>query len=194
MSTFQRVPDGIVFFCGYHGVGKTYTATIMTKRFGAKMVDCGPVIRSLFMESGFNSFKGWVQYMEQRFGQKWDDKLLLTTIKDRISSEKLLFIVDNRDIETILFLSEKLPHKKPSIILYLEKPVSVMKSGYELRTKTTLTDEEFDNILHSGPDKKIGSIRQYVIEHPEYCSLIYEDGYSEISINEASTFVSNKYQ
>lgn len=69
-----------------------------------------------------------------------------------------------------------------------------MKSGYELRTKTILTDEEFDNILHSGPDKRIDSIRQYVIEHPEYCSLIYEDGYSKISINEAATFVSNKYQ
>lgn len=194
MSAIQRAPEGIVFFCGYHGVGKTYTATAMIKHFDAKIVDCGPVIRSLFVESGFNSFKGWAQYMEQRFGQKWDDELLLATIKDRISSEKLLFIVGNRDIETILFLSEKLPHEKPPIILYLEKPVSVIKSGYELRTKVTLTDEEFDNILHSGPDKKIGSIRQYVIEHPEYCSLIYEDGYSEISINEASTFVSNKYQ
>lgn len=194
MSTVQRAPEGIVFFCGYHGVGKTYTAIAMTKHFDVKIVDCGPVIRGLFAESGFNSFKGWVQYMEQRFGQKWDDELLLTTIKDRISSEKLLFIVGNRDIETILFLSEKLPHKKPPIILYLEKPVSVMKSGYELRTKATLTDEEFDNILHFGPDKKIGSIRQYVIEHPEYCNLIYEDNYSDISIIEAVTFVNNKYQ
>ena len=194
MSTIQRASEGIVFFCGYHGVGKTYTATAMTEYFNAKIVDCGPVIRSLFSESKFTFFKDWTKYMEQKFDQKWDAELLLSTIKDHISSEKMLFIVGNRDIETILFLYRKLPCKKPPIILYLEKPISVMKSGYELRTKMTLTDKEFDNILHSGPDKKIGSIRQYVVEHPEYCKLIYEDGYSDISIIEAVKFVNNKYQ
>ena len=132
--------------------------------------------------------------MERELGRKWDDKLLLATIKNGISSERLLFIVGNRDIETILFLSENLPHEKPSIILYLEKPVAVMKSGYELRTKTALTDEEFDNILHSGPDRKIESIRQYVIGHPEYCNLIYEDNYGGASINEAIAFVNDRYK
>lgn len=194
MCNVQRVPEGIVFFCGYHGVGKTYTATIVKKYFDARVVDCGPVIRGLFAESKFNSFKGWVRYMEQEFGQKWDDKLLLVAIKNSISSESPLFVVGNRDIETILFLSENLPHEKPSIILYLEKPVVVMKSGYELRTKTTLTDEEFDNILHSGPDRKIESIRQYVIGHPEYCNLIYEDSYGDASISKAMTFISDRYK
>ncbi|MCG5106193.1 hypothetical protein MBO12_04180 [Candidatus Saccharibacteria bacterium] len=166
----------------------------MKKYFDARVVDCGPVIRSLFAESKFDSFKGWARYMEQEFGRKWDDKLLLVAIKNSISSERLLFIVGNRDIETILFLSENLPHKKPSIILYLEKPVAVMKSGYELRTKTALTDEEFNSILHSGPDRKIESIRQYVIGHPEYCNLIYEDSYGDVSISKAMTFVSDRYK
>lgn len=194
LSKQKRAPEGIVFFSGYHGVGKTYTATAMLESFNARIIDCGPIIRDVFSESGFNSFDGWVQNMEQRFGQKWDDELLLMAIKDRISSEELLFIVGNRDIETILFLSERLPHKKPSLVLYLEKPVSVIKGGYELRTKAILTDEEFETILHSGPDKKLGSVRQYVIEHPECCKLIYEEAYSNNSIEEAIAFVKEKYQ
>jgi hypothetical protein len=193
-SEQKRAPEGIVFFSGYHGVGKTYTATAMLGCFNAKIIDCGPIIRSLFNESGFNSFEGWAQNMEQRFGQKWDDELLLTAIKEQVSSEELLFIVGNRDIETILFLSERLPHKRPSLVLYLEKPISVIKSGYELRTKAILTEEEFETILHSGPDKKLGSVRQYTIEHPEHCKLIYEEAYSKSSIEEAIAFVKEKYQ
>ncbi len=54
--------------------------------------------------------------------------------------------------------------------------------------------EEFDNTLHSGPDRKIESIRQYVIGHPEYCNLIYEDNYGGVSINEAIAFVSDRYK
>lgn len=194
LSKQKRAPDGVVFFSGYHGVGKTYTATAMLESFNARIIDCGPIIRGIFSESGFNSFDGWVQNMEQRFGQKWDDELLLMAIKDRISSEELLFIVGNRDIETILFLSERLPHRKPSLVLYLEKPVSVIKGGYELRTKAILTDKEFETILHSGPDKKLGSVRQYVVEHPECCKLIYEEAYSSNSIEEATAFVKEKYQ
>ncbi len=190
----KRVPEGIVFFSGYHGVGKTYTATAMLESFNARIIDCGPLIRTLFNESGFNSFEGWAQNMKLRLGCKWDDELLLTAIKDRISSEELLFIVGNRDIETILFLSERLPHKNPSLILYLEKPVPVIKGGYELRTKATLTDKEFEKILHSGPDKKLGLVRQYVVEHPEHCRLIYEETYGNNSIAEAIAFVKEKYQ
>lgn len=194
LSKQKRAPEGVVFFSGYHGVGKTYTATAMLESFNARIIDCGPIIRTLFNESGFNSFNGWVQNMEQRFGQKWDDELLLAAIKDRISSEELLFIVGNRDIETILFLSERLPHRNPALIIYLEKPVSVIKGGYELRTKAILTDEEFEIILHAGPDKKLGSVRQYVIDHPEHCKLIYEEAYSNNSIEEATAFVKEKYQ
>lgn len=194
LSKQKRAPEGVVFFSGYHGVGKTYTATAMLESFNARIIDCGPIIRDNFSKSGFNSFDGWVQNMEQRFGQKWDDELLLMAIKDCISSEELLFIVGNRDIETIQFLSERLPHRKPSLVLYLEKPVSVIKGGYELRTKALLTDKEFETILHSGPDKKLGSVRQYVIEHPEYCKLIYEEAYSNNSIEEAVAFVKEKYQ
>ncbi|MBR3156808.1 hypothetical protein IKF20_00010 [Candidatus Saccharibacteria bacterium] len=190
----KRAPEGVIFFSGYHGVGKTYTATAMLESFNARIIDCGPTIRTLFGESGFNSFDGWVKNMEQRFGQKWDDELLLSAIKDRISSEELLFIVGNRDIETILFLSERLPHRKPPLVIYLEKPISVIKCGYELRTKAILTDEEFETILHSGPDKKLDSVRQYVIEHPECCKLIYEEAYSSNSIEEAIAFVKEKYQ
>lgn len=54
--------------------------------------------------------------------------------------------------------------------------------------------EEFDNTLHSGPDRKIESIRQYVIGHPEYCNLIYEDNYGGASINEAIAFVNDRYK
>ena len=54
--------------------------------------------------------------------------------------------------------------------------------------------EEFDNTLHSGPDRKIESIRRYVIGHPEYCNLIYEDNYGGASINEAIAFVSDRYK
>lgn len=54
--------------------------------------------------------------------------------------------------------------------------------------------EEFDNILHSGPGRKIESIRQYVIGHPEYCNLIYEDNYGGALINEAIAFVSDRYK
>lgn len=190
----KRASKGIVFFSGYHGVGKTYAATAMLRYFNARVIDCGPIIRSLFNESGLNSFDDWVRNMEQRLGQKWDDELLLATIKDCISSKELLFVVGNRDIETILFLSEKLPHKKIPLILYLEKPISVIKSGYELRTKASLTDEEFETILHSGPDKKLDSVRQYVIEHPEHCKLIYEESYGNDSIEEAVAFIKEKYK
>ena len=76
----------------------------------------------------------------------------------------------------------------------IEKPISVIKCGYELRTKAILTDEEFETILHSGPDKKLDSVRQYVIEHPECCKLIYEEAYSNNSIAEAVAFVKEKYQ
>ena len=58
MCGIQRIPEGFVFFCGYHGVGKTYAATVMKKYFDARVIDCGPVIRSLFAGSKFNSFKG----------------------------------------------------------------------------------------------------------------------------------------
>lgn len=54
--------------------------------------------------------------------------------------------------------------------------------------------EEFDNTLHSGPDRKVESIRQYVIGHPEYCNLIYEDNCGGASINEAIAFVSDRYK
>lgn len=193
-SLEQKVPEGIVFFSGDHGVGKTYTATAMLDYFDARIIDCGPIIRNTFAESGFTSFGGWVKNMEQRLGQRWDDELLLTAIKNYIARERFLFVVGNRDIETILFLSEKLPHREPSVIIYLEKPTPVIKSGYELRTKSVLTDEEFEAILHSGPDAKLGLVKEYVMENPDHCKLIYEDGYSGFSIEEAVSFIRTKYQ
>ena len=193
-SLEQKVPEGIVFFSGDHGVGKTYTATAMLDYFDARIIDCGPIIRNTFAESGFTSFGGWVKNMEQKLGQRWDDELLLTAIKNYIACERFLFVVGNRDIETILFLSEKLPHKRPPVIIYLEKPTPVIKSGYELRTKSVLTDEEFEAILHSGPDAKLGLVKEYVMENPDHCKLIYEDGYSGFSIDEAVSFVRTKYK
>ncbi len=193
-SIQQKAPFGIVFFSGYHGVGKTYTANALLDEFDARIVDCGPILRRLFSESGFNSFSGWVKSMEHSFGSKWDDEILLRDIKDSIGTERLLFIVGNRDIETILYLAEKLPHKMPAIIFYLEKPTKVIKSGYELRTKATLTDEEFERILHSGPDAKLESVKQYVLRHPNTCKFIREDGYSDATIIASKEFIHEIYK
>ena len=84
-SLEQKVPEGIVFFSGDHGVGKTYTATAMLDYFYARIIYCGPIIRNTFAESGFTSFGGWVKNMEQKLGQRWDDELLLTAIKNYIA-------------------------------------------------------------------------------------------------------------
>ena len=181
----QKAPQGIIFFSGYHGVGKTYTATALLEHFNAKIIDCGPVIRQLFYKSGFNSFSGWVESMKRKYGDRWDDECLLREIKNQIGTEEYLFIVGNRDIDTILFLANKIPHRFPAIILYLEKPTRVIKSGYELRTNSILSDEEFETILHAGPDSKLKTVKEYVINNPDNCSLIYEDHYGNATIEKA---------
>ncbi len=195
MRCVQRnAPSGIVFFSGYHGVGKTFTANALLNDFNARVVDCGPIIRSLFAESTLDSFSDWAKAMEKKLGCRWDDKLLLKVIESGIENEELLFIVGNRDIETILYLAEKLPHRMPAIILYLEKPIKIIKNGYELRTKTLLSDEEFEKILHSGPDAKLKSVKQYVLKHPDICKLIRENEYSDATIVASRNFIREVFQ
>ncbi len=189
----QKVPRGVVFFSGYHGVGKTYTANALSEIFNAKIVDCGPIIRESFVHSGFNSFGGWAKNMERRLGSRWDDEILLGKIKEQIGMEDFLFVVGNRDIDTIQFLSTKLPHRLQPIIIYLDKPIFIMKQGYELRTKTVLTDKEFEDILHAGPDSKLETVREYVTSHPDHCLLIHEDGYSDYTTKTAANFINQMY-
>lgn len=184
---------GIVFFCGYHGVGKTYTAKALSRVFGAKIVDCGPIIRSTFMTSGFTSFEDWEGYMQQTLGPKWDDKILLDTIRNSAKKGKVLFVVGNRDINTILYLSENTPHELPALVLYFMKPDAIIKRGYEMRSGLKLTEKEFEELLHKGPDNKLDSIKQYVLSHQDHCKLIFDKEYSENTIVQAKDFIARFY-
>ena len=174
------------FFTGYHGSGKTYTANELLNSFDAGLVDGGPIIRRAFTQSGMSNFDDWVKYQEKEFGTKWDDYLILdsvkTTVKDEIEPRKHLFIVGNRNIDTINFLKENLSDGEVDKILFFEKPFSIMKSGYELRTGEILTDEEFLQILYNDEQMGLLGVKKYVEANPETNSIIKSDRYDIFSI------------
>jgi hypothetical protein len=175
------------FFTGYHGSGKTYTATELLKDgFDADLVDGGPMIRKAFAESGVDSFDEWVRQREVESGVKWDDILLLDGIKATVGgvveARKHLFIVGNRDIETIDFLKENLSDGEIDKILFFERPVAIMKSGYEARTGKTLSDDEFLAILHGDEKMGLSGVKTRVQANPETDVIISSEKYDRDSI------------
>jgi adenylate kinase family enzyme len=185
------------FFTGYHGSGKTYTANELLKEgFSAKMVDGGPVIRKAFAESGMKNFDEWVKQREQESGIKWDDILLLESMKAVISqaeeAHKHLFIVGNRSIETIDFLKDNLSDNEVDKILFFECPFTVMKHGYEMRTGKTLTDNEFLTILLG--DEKMGllGVKARVLANPKTDTVIKSSQYDRSSIELAKRSILKK--
>lgn len=174
------------FFTGYHGSGKTYTANKLLETFDAQLVDAGPIIRKSFIESGMEKFDEWISQQETKSGNNWDNIIIFNSIKSivekNIERRNYLFIVGNRNIEAIHFLKEKLSDGENDKILFFEKPFSVMKIGYEVRTGKKLTDDEFLQILHG--DEKMGllEIKKYVEANPETNSIIKSDRYDLTSI------------
>jgi len=176
------------FFTGYHGAGKTYTANALIEDgLNAGLVDCGPIIRRAFAESEVADFDEWVRQREIESGVRWDDVLLLDRIKAATSSaaeaREHLFVVGNRNIDTIDFLKEGLSDGETDKILFFERPFAVIKHGYEMRTGETLTDDEFLYILHGDERKGLLSVREYVISNPETNFVISSDQYDHESIS-----------
>ena len=174
------------FFTGYHGSGKTYTANKLKEEMNADLVDGGPVIRRAFAESGVNSFDEWVRQREIESGVRWDDILLLDEIKSTVGTtaeaRKQLFIVGNRNIETINYLKEGLSDGENDKILFFDKPFAVMKQGYEKRTGVILTDDEFLNILHGDDKMGLSEVKAHVKANPETDSIIKSDKYDHNTI------------
>lgn len=174
------------FFTGYHGSGKTYTANELLNNFNAGLVDGGPVIRKAFTQSGMGDFDEWIKHQESEFGPKWDDCLILdsakTASKGENESRKHLFIVGNRNIDTINFLKENLSDGEVDKILFFEKPFFVMKSGYESRTGRKISDEEFLQILHGDEQMGLLEIKKYIEVNPGINSIIKSNRYDISSI------------
>jgi hypothetical protein len=144
------------------------------------------MIRKAFAESGVDDFDEWVRQREIESGVKWDDILLLDGIKSTVSgaaeARKHLFIVGNRNIETIDFLKENLSDGEVDKILFFERPFAVMKSGYEMRTGKTLTDDEFLSILHGDEKMGLSGVKARVQANPETDAIIKSEEYDRGSI------------
>lgn len=180
----------LIFFTGYHGSGKTYTANqLISDGFDAILFDCGPVIRETFTKSGVSDFGEWVRQQEIEFGEKWDNILLLeaiqTTIAKATKKPKRLFVVGNRSLETIHFFMERLSEGGVDKILFFERPFAVMKSGYEARIGNTFTNEEFSAVLHRDEDMGLFQIKAHIQSNPKIGAIIMSDSYDLDSIRSA---------
>lgn len=184
----------LIFFVGYHGAGKTYTANqLISDGFDAYMVDCGPIIRNAFSESGFEKFDDWVKYQKATFGSKWDEIILLETIKIKVSSlskkPKHLFIIGNRNIGTIIFLKTNLSDGKNDKIIFMNRPFEVMKSGYEARIGKELSNDEFEGKLRIDDEMGLSKIKEYIAQNPENNHIFELKEYNEQSIREVGKFI-----
>ena len=93
-----------------------------------------------------------------------------------------MFIVGNRNIETINYLKEGLSDGENDKILFFDKPFAVMKQGYEKRTGVILTDDEFLNILHGDDKMGLSEVKAHVKANPETDSIIKSDKYDHNTI------------
>lgn len=179
----------LTFFTGYHGAGKTYAANqLIEDGFDAVIVDCGPIIRGAFAKSGVTSFEEWIHQQETELGERWDDVLLLNSIRTTVSElpkkPKHLFIVGNRNIQTIEFLRERLTEGKADKIIFLERPFDVMKLGYEARTGRTFTHQEFSAILLKDESMGLLQIREHIESNPKLGAIIISEGYDLKSVRD----------
>ena len=184
----------LIFFVGYHGAGKTYTANqLISDGFNAYMVDCGPIIRNAFSKSGFEKFDDWIKYQETTFGNKWDDIILLETIKTKVLSlskkPKYLFIIGNRNIDTIMFSKTNLSNGKNDKIIFINRSFEVMKFGYETRMKKELSNDEFAEKLRIDDEMGLSKIKEYIAQNPENNHIFELKEYNEQSIREVGKFI-----
>jgi len=185
----------IIFFTGYHGSGKTYTATKLSNKFGVEIADCGPIIRKVFNESGMSDFDKWVNQQEHKLGGNWDDILIIEGVKAKIKKNEkqdYLFVVGNRRIRAINLIKKKFSSEENNKILFFERPFLVMKSGYENRTKQKLTDEEFLKIIQFDEELGLLEIKKYVELNPKNNNFIKDYRYSLDSIELAEKIIFNK--
>ncbi len=182
------------FFTGYHGSGKTYTANELVNRIDAVIVDTGPIIRAKFAESGIKDFGIWNKIMEEEFGEKFSDIIVINGIKQAISQRrpKHLFIIGNRDINGIDYVRERMEEDQGSKILFFMKPFGVMKSGYERRISKSISNEEFSVILEDDEKRGLLNIRKYVENNKCFCSMVESNSYGNDSIELAFNIINKE--
>ncbi len=174
----------LIFFTGYHGSGKTYTANELLNGFDAILADTGPIIRKKFLSSGIDNFNEWNRLKEKELGQDYSNIIVMDGLKRIIADKrpKYLFVVGNRDINGIKYICNHFREDKIKILLF-EKPFIIMKSGYEMRTKKIILDDDFAKILQDDDNRGLLGIKQYCEQHNKNCYIIKNDKYDRDSIN-----------
>lgn len=182
------------FFTGYHGSGKTYTAKALLDKVDSVLADTGPIMRSEFSQSGFESFGDWNKKMELEFGDDFSNTIVLNGIKKVIIDKrpKHLFIVGNRDIKGIEYIKNNMEDNDKSKILLFKKPFYIMKEGYQLRTGRIISDEEFHCLLIDDEKRGLLNIIDFINNNQDTCSIIESNRYDDDSINTTLRIIQNK--
>lgn len=183
--------EKIVFIAGPHGVGKTYTTDKLKEDLDILHLDLGPIIRSLHKEQAPDRKMGdWLREGEELYGKNYSDMLLCGKMSDIMKSSvsKIALITGSRSLAGMIYIVNHFGLEHPTLV-YLDAPVSLLKSNYENRENLNLSNNDFDNILRAEIEMGLLELKKYAQDNSENAFYIVNENNSTDTIDKIKDII-----
>lgn len=156
-----------LFLTGPHAVGKSYFMDELSSKTSFFTFDTGPHMRKLHKENAPELKIGeWVDELEKKYGPYITCDMLCKEFDKEYDGNDNVIITGFRQIEGIEYM---INYYQPEAyeILYVDADFHLLKSNFECREKTKVTEEDFSKYLQTEQDWGLKYLKQLAIKNTE---------------------------
>ena len=171
----------VYFIVGPNGVGKTYFAKEISKKYRIPMFDTGPILRSVHKKlQTEESFSEWVSDNEKKYGNDFAISTICKEIESQLNNKTSFIVVGNRCIEGISYVIEFFCLTDYRLI-YLDASFDCLKKNYKARENKILSDKEFESKIVGGNIMGLSFLKQFACENVnQKCFYYYKNNNEDL--------------